>query len=383
MSLEEYRALALERSPLVAEIDSRYASDVAQAYDTEVFRNPELQFEQVHTRMGLNGADDPQTNASLALPLRLSNFGAKSRVAALIRRAGDTQRKAALLGLTQRLVLQFNNLYYLQRSEELLGEAESRAARQVSLIHQGVSKGLLSEGDHYLFEGEMYRLRSQRAGVRAALEALRAEQAATLGTPCVIKAKAPVGLTALPSEQALIDSASRNELGDAARAALMTELSAEQLRLAELDAVPEFSPRLVYQHTNDGGDFVGAGISIPLPIFNRNQGARGRAAAELEVARRKGELLSAGGALEQRVSALRLAALSADEQARIFQHKVVPAFESALKSQERLYSQGKGSVLEVWQTLRTYNEARRESLSVWLAAASARAQLVSFVGEEL
>jgi cobalt-zinc-cadmium efflux system outer membrane protein len=368
---------------LVAEIDSRYAGEVAQAYDTEVFRNPELQFEQVYTRMGLNGADDPQTNASLALPLRLSNFGAKSRVAALMRRAGDTQRKAALLGLTQRLVLQFNNLYYLQRSEELLGESESRAARQVSLIHQGVSKGLLSEGDHYLFEGEMYRLRSQRAGVRAALEALRAEQAATLGTPCLIKAKAPVGLAALPSEQALIERASRNELGDAARAALMTELSAEQLRLAELDAVPEFAPRLVYQHTNDGGDFVGAGISIPLPIFNRNQGARGRAAAELEVARRKGELLSAGGALEQRVSALRLAALSADEQARIFQNKVVPAFESALKSQERLYSQGKGSVLEVWQTLRTYNDARRESLSVWLAAASARAQLVSFVGEEL
>jgi hypothetical protein len=40
-------------------------------------------------------------------------------------------------------------------------------------------------------------------------------------------------------------------------------------------------------------------------------------------------------------------------------------------------------VLQVWQTLRTYNDAERESLSVSLAAVAAKIQLSVLVGEEL
>jgi hypothetical protein len=69
VTLDEFRALALSHSPLVSEIDSEYARDVSQAYEIEVLKNPEIQFEQAYTRMKLGGDSDPQTNASLALPL--------------------------------------------------------------------------------------------------------------------------------------------------------------------------------------------------------------------------------------------------------------------------------------------------------------------------
>jgi cobalt-zinc-cadmium efflux system outer membrane protein len=382
VTLEEFRAIALEKSPLVAEIDSQYAREVAKAYDTEVFRNPEVQFEQVYTNMQLGGDNDPQTNASLALPLRLSNFGAKSRVAALIKSAGDKQRKAKLLELAQRLVSQYANLYALQKTDELLAEAEKRASKKVELIHEGVNKGLLSEGDHQLFEGEKYRLQSQRAGLRSALAVLRYEQSLLLGTPCSISALTPPNLGDLPDSTQLIKKAHSSEISELARVDLLASLNVEQRRLAELDAVPEFAPRIVYQHTNDGGDFLGAGISIPLPVFNRNRGNIESATAEQESARRKRELLSDGG-FDAQVVALREAAASAAQQSRIFQSKVVPAFAGALQSQERLYSQGKGNVLQVWQTLRTYNDAQREALTVWLEAVSARSQLAILIGEEI
>lgn len=382
VTLDEFRAIALERSPLVCEIDSQYAREVAKAYDTEVFRNPELQFEQVYTRMELGGDSDPQTNASLAMPLRLSNFGAKSRVATLLRSAGDKQRRAKLLEFTQKLVSQYASLYVLQRSDEILAEAEKRATKKVELIHEGVEKGLLSEGDHQLFEGEKYRLQSQRAGLRSALAVLRYEQSLLLGTPCGMKAVTPSGLGDIPSESVLIDKARASEIGELARVELVSALSSEQRRLAELDAIPEFAPRVVYQHTNDGGDFVGAGISIPLPVFNRNRGSIESAVAEQEAARRKRELLADGG-FEAQVVALRAAAASAREQAQIFQSKVVPAFSGALKSQEQLYAKGKGNVLQVWQTLRTYNEAQLEALTVWLEAVNARSRLAVLIGEEI
>jgi cobalt-zinc-cadmium efflux system outer membrane protein len=382
VTLGEFRAIALERSPLVAEIDSQYAREVAQAYDTEVFKNPEVQFEQAYTRMKLDGASDPQTNASIGLPLRLSNFGAKSHVAMLLRKAGDAQRRAALLELTQKLLLRYSNLYVLQRSEALLGEAERRAAKKVSVIHQGVQKGLLSEGDHRLFEGERYRLQSQRAGLHAAIAASQADLGMLLGTPCGIKASTAPSITDLPKNELVLARAKESDLSEEARAQLGTTLRAEQLRLAELDAVPEFVPRVIYQHTNDGGDFVGAGVSFPLPIFNRNRGSIERSSAELAAEQRKRDLLSTGG-LEAQVRALYLAAASSATQARIFQEKVVPAFEDALRSQEQLYSEGKGSVLQVWQTLRAYNDTQREALQVWLGAVNARAQLSLLVGEEI
>lgn len=382
VSESEFRAIALEHSPLVTEIDSQYAREVAQAYDTEVFKNPEVQFEQAYTRMKLDGASDPQTNASIGLPLRLSSFGAKSRVAALLRRTGDTQRRAALLELTQKLYLQYSNLYVLQRSDSLLGEAEQRAAKQITLIHQGVQKGLLSQGDHRLFEGERYRMEAQRAGLQATLASLQAELGMVLGTPCIIKARGLPSVTGLPKNELVIEKAKESDLSEAARAQLLTTLRGEQLRLAELDAVPELVPRVIYQHTNDGGDFVGAGIAFPLPIFNRNRGSIERSSAELAAGQRMSAFLSKGG-LESQVRALYLAAQSSATQARIFEEKVVPAFAEALRSQEKLYAEGKGSVLQVWQTLRVYNDTQREALQVWLGAVNARAQLSLLVGEEI
>jgi cobalt-zinc-cadmium efflux system outer membrane protein len=382
LTLEEFRAIALEKSPLVAEIDSQYTRDVALAYDTEVFKNPEVQFEQVYTRAKLGGDSDPQTNASLGIPLRLSNFGAKQRVASLLREAGDLQRRAQLLELTQRLVLQYSNIFVLQRSEELLLEAERRAAKKVALIHQGVEQGLLTAGDHQLFEAEKYRLQAQLAGVRASNASAQAEVALMLRTPCRMKALTPLTVPVVPSGDELLKKARGSSLSEASRVDLLSSLHREQRRLADLDAIPEIAPRIVYQHTNDGGDFIGAGIAIPLPLFNRNRGALDRASADLMATEKRRERLNEGG-FESQIRALQLAAQSAAEQATIFQRQVVPSFAGALRSQEQLYSQGKGNVLQVWQTLRTYNDAERESLSVSLAAVAAKIQLSVLVGEEL
>ena len=382
LSVDEFRAIALERSPLVAEVDSQYVREVAQAYDTEVFRNPELQVEQVFTGAKLRGDNDPQTNASIGLPLRLSNFGTKSRVADLLRQSGDVQRRAKLLELAQRLVLQYSHLYVLQRSEELILEAERRAAKKVELIHQGVKQGLLTEGDHQLFEAEKYRLQSQHAGLRASRAALQAELSVVLATPCQIKAIRPIASASLPSVDSLIAKAKESPLSETSRVDLLMRLNTEQRRLATLDAVPEIAPRIVYQHTNDGGDFIGAGVSVPLPLFNRNRGAIDRTSAELAVVERRRELFAAGG-VEAQVRALRIAAESSAEQARIFDRNVVPSFEGALRSQEQIFAQGKGNVLLVWQMLREYNVAQREALAVSLVAVNARSQLSVVIGEEM
>jgi len=80
---------------------------------------------------------------------------------------------------------------------------------------------------------------------------------------------------------------------------------------------------------------------------------------------------------------LRDAAVNSQEQADIFLQNVIPAFSAALEAQEKLYSQGKGNVIQVWQTLRTLNEVQSQGLLLWLEAISIRVQLSLLVGEEI
>ena len=382
LSLEEFRAYALNNSPMVGEIDRDYASDLAKAFDLRVLANPELQAERTRTRMTLSAADEPQSQISISQPIRLSDFGKRDRVASLIKKSGDAQKSAKVLELTQKLIVQFRTLYVLQQTERIISEAELRATKKVSLIREGVKKGLISDGDEKLFEGEKYRLQAQKKGISSTISIMQSDLGRSIGSSCLIVTTDPGAFGETPSENLLLQKARASKLSESTRLALLASLAKEQTRLAELDAFPGITPRLVYQHTNDGGDYFGAGISIPLPFWNRNQGNRMRAETEHKVAETNRAFLANGG-LESQIKSLRSAVISSKEQAELFSAKVVPSFEAALRAQEKLYSEGKGNVLQVWQTLRTFNEVQSQGLLLWLEAASARVQLSLLIGEEI
>jgi cobalt-zinc-cadmium efflux system outer membrane protein len=381
-TLEEFRAHALANSPLVAEIDRDYATQLAKAIDTRLWANPELSAEETWTRMYVGGANDPQSSVALSQPMKLSNFGNRDKVAELLRKAGDTEKNIKLLGFTQETTVNFVRLYSLQATVRILQLAEDDAARKVAAVRKQVKEGLLSQGSEALFQGEKHRLEAQRIGAEASLATLRSELAMSLGTTCSVVATRAPSFGKIPAAEVLLDKARSSHISEKARYDLIQELTTEQLRLAELDAFPVVAPRVVYQHTNDGGDFVGAGITIPLPLWNRNQAEITRASAERELAQRKSNLINSGG-LELQVTSSHAAAVSSERQAEIYSAHVEAAFKTALTSEERAYASGKGGVLDVWQTFRALNEAQVTSLSLRQQAALARARLSILVGEEV
>ena len=382
VSLDDFRAIAFKKSPLIAEIDAQYAGELAAAFEKEVLRNPELSVEQVWTHGEVGGADDPQSNIYLSQGLRLSNFGSRERVANLTRKAGDQQKRLRLLELNQKLKLQFYTLVSLQRAAEILGAAEDTAAKRVSAIREGVKKGLLSSGDEKLFEGEKYRLQAERMGVESSLALLQRELSRDLGVSCLLASKDIPAVSDIPEIDALLEKAKASSLSESARVDLLEALAKEETRLQELDAFPEITPRFAYQHTNDGGDFFGAGVTIPLAIWNRNQGERMKAqGAQAAVQARRQYLLDGG--FEYQIRALRNAAVRSKTQADTFARKVVPAYQTALSAQERLYSAGKGNLMEIWQIFKSTNEAQLQSAKLLLESMKARVELSLLVGEEM
>lgn len=381
-SLEQIRAAAFHTSPVVKEIDARFAVELGRAFNTEVLENPEFAADHAFASNYIGGDTDPNTNFVLSQPLRLSNFGARDRVATLIRKAGSNEKGRQLLEFTQKIALQFYSLSILQRMHRFLGKAEGRAAEKEGHIRKGVQEGLLSEGDEKLIEGERYRLQSQKKGVEVSMLAMQGELARTIGLSCSPSVTEVAKLPALPNEVVLIEKAKGSQFNENTRAEILLNLAREQTRLADLDAYPRFSPGVVYQHTNDGGDFIGGSLVVSVPLWNRNQGDRGQAYGEQAAAQRTKQFLTNGG-FETQIRILRRASATALERADLFSSKAVPAFEIALQSQERLFAAGKGSVVEVWQTLRSYNDAQVEGFSLLLEAVTKRIELSLLVGEEV
>lgn len=383
LSLNEFRAHALHHSPLVAEIDASYAIELSKAFSEEVLTNPELQVEQTFTGMKLGGDNDGQSTVSLGQAFKLSNFGSRERVSSLIREVGDLQKQIDLLELSQNLLLQYHTLEMLHETEQILSSARERSNKKVHLIKEGVKKGLFSEGEEKLFEAEAALLEAQKRGLDAHVSEYKAEIGKTLGSNCRIQTPDHrIFLEALPPLEALLNKALSSKMSESSRLKSLSKLAMEKENVSKLDAFPSLIPRFVYQHTNDSGDFYGAGIAIPLPFWNRNQGEILTASAQVNSLQKKQAFLDQGG-LEEQLRLYLSSAKSTRDQSEIFSTKVIPNFNLALEAQEKIYNQGKGNILQVWQMQRSLYEAQMQELTLWLEALKSRIKLSILVGEEI
>jgi len=224
--------------------------------------------------------------------------------------------------------VQFYTLFSIKESVRILKQAERIAALKAIAVGKQVKAGLLSQGSEALFQGEKFRLEAQRAGAEAALATLRSELSMAIGTECTVIATQPPATAKVPTTSALLEKARASRISEQARLDVIQELTTEQVRLAELDAFPSIAPRFVYQHTNDGGDFYGAGFTLPIPVWNRNQAQITKTTAEREAAARKSPLSHKGG-LELQVSTAQTAAVSSEHQVETYFSNVEPAFKAA------------------------------------------------------
>ena len=382
-SLDEFRAYALKNSSVVREIDVAYANELADAFDHSVLINPELQAEQTFTGMKLQGANDGQTTVTLAQPFKFSNFGSRERVSNLIREAGDAQKQISLLEFTQDLNLQYLSLGTLEESVEILNRAKSRANKKIELIRDGVKKGLFNLGEEKLFEAESALLDAQLLGIEVQLSEFKAKVAKILGSNCEIRINRSKGKQEnIPNINMLIEKSHGSKISENSRLKIFSKLANEKMETAKLDAFPTLSPRFVYQHTNDTGDFYGAGFTIPLPLWNRNQGEIMRATSMSGLVQQKQIFLDEGG-LQNQLANLLNAATAAKAQSEIYTNKVVPNFKIALEVQEKIYTQGKGNILQVWQMQRALYESQMKELELWVESLKSRIKLSILVGEEI
>ncbi|MCL5280458.1 MAG: TolC family protein, partial [Planctomycetes bacterium] len=134
-----------------------------------------------------------------------------------------------------------------------------------------------------------------------------------------------------------------------------------------------------YEDTGEGA-FV-LDLSLPLPLFNRNQGGILAATAELGKARRQYEAaqVRVWATLSEAVSTL----AAAYDQVTILRDEVLPKAQRAFEAARQGYQQGKFDYLHLLDTQRTLFQTQAQYVNSTEAYHKAQAEVQRLTGQAL
>ncbi|MES2136671.1 MAG: TolC family protein [Pseudomonadota bacterium] len=371
LSLVQALDEAFARSPAVIAAEAEVRAAEARARQAGYRQNPELSV-QVENFAGtgqLRGVRSVQT--TVAINQRLDLGGRRSaRVAAAIAEI-DLQRLR--LAVAHADVAQSVRQAFARAiaARERRAQADENVALTKELAR--VAGVLVDAGREPPLRA--IRARSALAQAQAQQEAARAEELATrttlaslLGSNSPIEAVVGSAVDLKPSninlDRSLVVRVAAAEVA-AARAALQ-----EQLAAARLDPAVGVGVRNI-RETGDVG--LVAGLSMPLPVFNRNRGniESARAVIAAAEARQRAALvgvtsqgrnaIAAVEAARRRVAALREAAL--------------PEAREGLRLTQMSYAEGRATLVELLDAQNAYLATQASLTEAELALAVATAEL--------
>jgi outer membrane protein, heavy metal efflux system len=139
--------------------------------------------------------------------------------------------------------------------------------------------------------------------------------------------------------------------------------AAAKVELENANARSDVSVGLGVRRFENGGDLAGVlSLSVPLAIFDVNQGNIDQAAAERRAADL--EVIEAQRVAEREALSLRNDVTSARAEALAIRSELLPRAEEALRAARRGYDLGAFSYLELSESQRTLNEIRAREVEV-------------------
>jgi len=333
--------------------------------------NPQLAAEYGSTRF-LSAAPEPESDLKVSLA-QLFETGGKRRKRMAVAELELAQTKAEVLALERQVSAEVRAAYaralaagrQLDMLERLIGALEE----QVRITTVRLNAGDAAPLDLNLVRNETDRLRAQALRTRADLEgeliSLRALAGLEMTEPLRIAPLAEARPRLDLSLAELTEIALR-ERPDLQAARLGEELGAARIRLAESQAIPNLSTSLTYSRVRRITDLPDVlrtgpvsqiensltfGVTIDLPVFNKNQGQIAQAVGERTQAQRQREFLEA--TIKRDVALAYSRYRAAAEALTLYANQIVPRAEANLRTVRLAYSAGEFSVFEI------VNEQRR------------------------
>lgn len=371
LTLQQALEEAEARSPAILAARARVEAAEARIRQAGFRSNPELSVE-VENFLGtgeLSGLRGTET--TVAVNQRL-DLGGRRRTRVATARA-DLLAEQLRLGiaradLAQSIREQFARAITARERLRIATENEA-IARELARV----ASILVQEGRDPPLRG--LRARSAAAQAAAELEAARAEERASRGTLAAL-----FGVTEPPESVAgsLLDIQPRTINPEQSLEVRLAE--AERLR-AEAEVAREVAEGrldpavgLGVRHVAETGDvaLVG-GVSVPLRVFDRNQG--NVAAARAGVRAAEANLASVAASARVRAQNAIINVEAAEARVEALEGTAVPEAAEALRLAEISYREGRATLLELLDAQNAYRSAQLALVEARLAQALATAEL--------
>lgn len=369
---------AAEKSPTLAVSAAEVDAATARQRQARTWRNPEvsLEAENFGGERPYRGFDSAETTLSVSQTLELGGKRqARTAAAGLALEQARAEQRQAGVDFAARLALAY-------------GEAEAAEARVAQLQETVAAADADARAARLLVENGR---EAQLRGLQAAAEAQAAR--ADLSEAVAARDTAFARLTAVAGIGRTYDSLSESLLnrspalasaaGDPETPAVLASLAARNAAASRVEverrqAVPDVTVSAgVRRYGDDDATALVAGVSAPLPLFDRNRGATDAARAELRAADARLQQARLEAAAD-------LAAARSQGRSATARLEAAVAGEATAAEAYRLarigYEAGRLPLLELSAARRALAAARTATIDARLARLRAEAEIARLTG---
>lgn len=337
--------------------------------------NPTVDFEQT-TGWLTNSAGESETSIGVSLPLELG--GRRGRRIELAHaeleavEAGVAERERRLTG---EVLAAYAEALSTLRELEITEGLTDLDVKTVVFVQARVSEGDTAPLELSLLQAEVERLRSRRALVEGRLRASLVRLKVLAGIPPqeAVRLREDINAPALPQPPASIEAAMDIALRtrpDLRLARLNEEVAQAGLRLARSLGTPEATAFTRYTQSrssfddtpvgvlNDRDRLLTFGVSVQIPVFNKNQGAKEEAAIAISQARSRREFAEASVRAEVASAYVRFEA--AQSALLIFEQGVIARSNDNIRTIRAAYEIGAFRITDLLAEQRRLVDSQRD-----------------------
>ncbi|CRI56528.1 TolC family protein [Pseudomonas sp. CCOS 191] len=377
LSLDQALDAAFAQNPDFAAIGREIGIAEGERRQAGLIPNPELSWEVEDTRR-----DTSTTTVTLSQALELGGKrGARIEVAEAGQAVARLELERQRNSLRADVIQAFHAALRAQTALELAQQSQALTERGLRVVEGRVRAGQSSPV-------EATRAQVQLAQAEAAVRRARTERTVANQALARLTGSAEARFDRLdasslspgPAPKAERLLATVEQTAEWRLAAAQIERGDASLGSEKAQRIPNLTVSLGSQYSREERERVNVvGLSMPLPLFDRNQGN------VLAAARRADQARDLRNAVELRLRSETRSALeqwgTAMGEVQAYDRTILPAAQQAVDTATRGFEMGKFAFLDVLDAQRTLIEARGLYLDALAQATDARAQVERIYGE--
>lgn len=378
LTLDQALERAERQHPQLAEAHAWVEAAADRAQQAGARPNPELILGAQQLPLDRGASNQREYVAGVAQPIPLGGRLGKAREAELLEREVRVRGlEVKRRDLRRRVHSAFATALYQEQAFQAQSRIADGFAKGVTTTKARVESGDAVPEDLARVEMELARAQGELQWAESLQEQSRLALATAMGEVslgAVSLAGNLDGAFEIPTLESLAVNLSAQPEPALAKASVRA--SEARLDLAKAERIPDVRVEALY-HRFDAAqeNTIDLGVSIPLPLFNRNQGRLREARAEVAAAEARSRLTQ--NELTTRLRASHQQLTSALTSRRTWKHEILPRAETVLARAEARYAAGDISLAEVlparraWAVVQlSYLESLREVMQAWSEVAA-------------